>query len=731
MALRIFIRVLILVLVLGFSGGSRAQTLESQPGLLLSVSPESYLFGLRGVQVFPEDPFHLSFLLEEGGRSSAESGDSAVGDNARRLASYFMAALTIPDGDLWVNLNPLQPDRIVPLALGETLMGRDLLEQDYLLKQRAARILDPEAEVGGRFWTRVRQEALRRHGMAELPFETFYRVWVVPATALVYENRDRAFVVESHLTVMLETDYAQRGGAVMATVDPLSEESGSDFLQELTRNALREVVIPELEKEVNEAIDFAPLRQIYHAVILAEWYKRNLARSPLAELYIGRSKTRGIDDNDPDMAGRLWEGYLRSMQEGAFDRVRDEYDPSRGDMVARKYVSGGIKVGGDFSVSLTRDANLAMLSLSGDIVRVDFQIDAKSSSFNDDRKLAVLSVNEPVGREFRRLPGYKFLDDGRLEYIAPQRQEQMEKVFAVSDWKRILQMQYGAIGMVTGSTTYLPQESSFQWAGDLDIFVFTFDLELADQLRREAYEFYSGQKTMGEDFLTEVKVYNEFAKLLSPTALLLNPEVIESSPMGWITREQLLNVWQIHYKDMWKKLNLVSPGFKDLKRIYYLSVMRGLDHQFHWILEMLPRQQVWTRNRLSFAQIFQIYRTLHPNRGSLIFDLWKNFGVEPRDAAMVSLKPFGFSGLTVQQRAVNRVAAHLDDTVMSHPGGIDLNVVRDRMGSVFPGEDEFRFEVDADFVERYRRVSEWIPVILGAEPDPLGEDFFSSGLSAY
>jgi hypothetical protein len=40
------------------------------------------------------------------------------------------------------------------------------------------------------------------------------------------------------------------------------------------KDALRSIVIPALEQEVNEGKNFIPLRQVYHSLILAAWYKK-------------------------------------------------------------------------------------------------------------------------------------------------------------------------------------------------------------------------------------------------------------------------------------------------------------------------------------------------------------------------------------------------------------------------------------------------------------------------
>jgi excisionase family DNA binding protein len=67
-----------------------------------------------------------------------------------------------------------------------------------------------------------------------------------------------------------------------------------------TRNALLAdagVLIPQIEKEVNEGKNFANLRQVYSGMILAAWYKRALKDSLLSKIYADKSKVKGVDQD--------------------------------------------------------------------------------------------------------------------------------------------------------------------------------------------------------------------------------------------------------------------------------------------------------------------------------------------------------------------------------------------------------------------------------------------------
>ena len=57
--------------------------------------------------------------------------------------------------------SPYEKDRIIPQSFGLTEMGRDLLAEDYMLKQITASLIYPEDEIGKKFWKRIYEEALQ------------------------------------------------------------------------------------------------------------------------------------------------------------------------------------------------------------------------------------------------------------------------------------------------------------------------------------------------------------------------------------------------------------------------------------------------------------------------------------------------------------------------------------------------------------------------------------------
>src|SRR6202451_406294 len=189
------------------------------PGVMVRLSPPLDPPMLKGIKVHPDNPFRFDFILDKG---DSELSNDRLKDESGKLIKYFLAGLTIPEKDLWVNLSPYEKDRIIPDSFGLTEMGRDLLAADYMLKQITASLIYPEGAIGKKFWKRIYEEAQKKFGTTNIPVNTFNKVWIIPEKAVVYENAKAgtAYVVESKLKVMLEQDYLslQKHGGISTVI---------------------------------------------------------------------------------------------------------------------------------------------------------------------------------------------------------------------------------------------------------------------------------------------------------------------------------------------------------------------------------------------------------------------------------------------------------------------------------------------------------------------------------
>ena len=320
------------------------------PGTMITTTPAYVPPMLKGMRVSLEDPFAFDFILDSGNDNLDQE---ALKQEANKLIKYFLASLTIPEKDLWVNLSPYEKDKIITNEFGITEMGRDLLAQDYILKQLTASLIYPEKDLGKEFWNRVYVKARHLYGNKEIPVNTFNKVWILPDKAVVYQNQDTVYVLDSHLKVMLEEDYLA-----------LAKHSGTQGGQGSEHNkahaigseVIREIVLPELEKEVNTGKNFAQLRQVYSSLILAKWYKQNLKASILNRAYSDQKKIAGMEVDDKTVKEKIYQQYLIAFKKGVFNYIKEDRDSITQTVIPRKYFSGGLQL----RVPLEVETNPAM-----------------------------------------------------------------------------------------------------------------------------------------------------------------------------------------------------------------------------------------------------------------------------------------------------------------------------------------------------------------------------------
>jgi len=299
-----------------------AETGLPAPDQILPLSSSHWLPVIRGVYFDPEDPLNLRFVFDTGNEKTVEK------ETAERLIRYFLAALAIPEDDLWVNLSPYESDRIVPETLGETDLGRDMLAQDYVLKQLSSSLMYPEAESGQQYWQKLYAEAVN----SGMPESTFNKVWIAPDKADIYEddNGTSAFIIDARLKAMLEADYLA------------AEKNEAATGGNAAAAAMRSAVLPKISEEINNGANFAPLRQLYHSLILGVWFKKKFAET-FYRNYFDSGAVAGIDIEDKDAKQKIYDLYVEAFKKGVFNYERKERDALSGRTVKRHYFSGGIK----------------------------------------------------------------------------------------------------------------------------------------------------------------------------------------------------------------------------------------------------------------------------------------------------------------------------------------------------------------------------------------------------
>jgi len=367
------------------------------PGTMVGLSGIYEPPVLLGLKIHPENPLLFDFIVDRG---QTELSAEDLKSETEKLVKFFLAALTIPDKEAWVNLSPYEKDRIIPDVLGRTEMGKQMLEQDYILKQLSSSLTNPETDLGEKYWKEVeKREALSvkreanetdaSHFTNDASRSSFTKVWIVPGKAKVLESDGIVLIDDRRLKVMMDEDYvAMEQSTVDSGKSMVKINETTDHRQQTTHlssDIFRQTILPKLEAEVNEGKNFAAVRQVYNSVILAAWYKQALKNSLLGQVYADKGKVIGVEINDPDilkncqgvgtpteqsecrgkdMKQRVYEQYLSAFKKGVYSVIKEEEDALTGDLIPRKYFSGGTEL----SFSATGSSPLGVSKVSSSAI---------------------------------------------------------------------------------------------------------------------------------------------------------------------------------------------------------------------------------------------------------------------------------------------------------------------------------------------------------------------------
>ena len=278
---------------------------------------------------------HLRFTVKARKAGNFE-GISDINKATQKSLEHLFISLSLHDDAFWVNLNPDEPDRIINPTLANTDLGRIMLNADYRLKEDVADIINPQiSQVGKEFWRRLYQKAEEMGAADKIPLVT--RLWIVPDKVEVYEKQNHLYITKSRLKVKLEPAYV--------SLRTIFKDKREKELQDFTLELMEELVLPQLNKRINEAYSYADLRDVYNALILAHWYKDKFGSGYNSLLQTVSYQV--LDDVETDYAStpnEIYQSYLKSIKEGQYSFSETETSSSNFATVitTRHYFSGGV-----------------------------------------------------------------------------------------------------------------------------------------------------------------------------------------------------------------------------------------------------------------------------------------------------------------------------------------------------------------------------------------------------
>jgi hypothetical protein len=281
---------------------------------------------------------HISFSFEAQKPQDPRHAPEAQ-KSAKKSLEYFFIGLALSEQKFWVNLNPNMPEAMIDPSLRKTDLGRIILAADLLLKKDVAGLTNPKISPAGReYWDKLYAKAETLGLENNIPVAN--RVWIIPEEAEVSEQGQQVTILNSRLRVCLESEYAQQ---------PFNLSAQQKELAEYGEQLMRELILPELNRKVNESPAYIDLRAAYRALILAKWYKEKFSRDPGS--LVETSFSSAIEDSDLESGyepSQIYQEYLASLRNGEYKFSDTNY--GRLDfylqVITRDYFCGGVDFNG-------------------------------------------------------------------------------------------------------------------------------------------------------------------------------------------------------------------------------------------------------------------------------------------------------------------------------------------------------------------------------------------------
>lgn len=225
---------------------------------------------IEAISFSKQNPYEINFYINKG------KNINSLNQDIPRFINYFLESLKA--NDIWVNLSPLEKDRIIPDNLVNTDIGKCLLIEDYFLKQLVSYFTNPNNKIGILFWQRVCQECYPR----ATTINTFYKLWISPDNPQIYEysknEQVTAYIKKARLKVMMEEDYLpyQQAEFIRTKNQNIKTPKLKNPIEKKAKEVFKRDVLPLIEKEINDGVTFAYIRQLYYILILANYFKQRV-----------------------------------------------------------------------------------------------------------------------------------------------------------------------------------------------------------------------------------------------------------------------------------------------------------------------------------------------------------------------------------------------------------------------------------------------------------------------
>jgi hypothetical protein len=231
--------------------------------------------------------------------------------------------MSLKPSDLWVNLSPHEPQRILPPSLAQTHIGIDLLTDDVLLKSLTADLLSPHTDQGRSFWEKIWREHLSESEHTS-PLNTELRVWITPAPVQMEATDSMIKIIDAPLNILMDQD-------LRSTQRPSATVSGSDVVS----RHIHAYLTSHLSTIVNQADHFHRTKFILNTLIINRWLHRSLSDQNKTLVGITRPPSEAIP--------QIYDHYLNVFKSHQ-NQVLEVYNDTTHQFQNIRTVSGGLNL---------------------------------------------------------------------------------------------------------------------------------------------------------------------------------------------------------------------------------------------------------------------------------------------------------------------------------------------------------------------------------------------------
>ena len=279
----------------------------------------------------------FDFLLKAHKADGASPGIDPI-NSTLISANAFMTGLAVSDDKFWVNLNPWEPDRIIDKQLGQSEVGRIMLEADLQMKRDFGNYTNPCAnETGKTFWTLLdkKRDTLVQSCMEKFPgeiknifnvcFIPVTRHWIVPDKVYAYTNGTQIYIINATLKINSEPE----NHSYFRVVNQDNRSLSKGCLEELNKSSKEyndyfrdlgnQMILPYVVADVNHGEKYEDLRDIYVSLALAQWYKSRI--TPQTDIFRDKfesSRPLVLKAMRPWSSKKIWDKLVYSFNNGEY-----------------------------------------------------------------------------------------------------------------------------------------------------------------------------------------------------------------------------------------------------------------------------------------------------------------------------------------------------------------------------------------------------------------------------